>query len=206
MKSSINNANKPPKFDQWKIMFIDGIKVSIVNIIYLIPVILIAIVFLAINPLNIVPIIKIIEYYPNNVFSMLNDMLWYLKTGFVVLMLLYTYMIIIYPFINIAVAYMAYNDSKLKTAFKFREILHKISTIGWKNFTLWYIVIKILFLTISYAGSFILFYAAVILRNGFGIHITPIMPILTFLIIAPYLSMYFVRSVALFYMSGEKIS
>ena len=42
-----------------------------------------------------------------------------------------------------AMAHMANNDSKLLTAFRFRDIIDKISILGWRNIIIWYIVTEL---------------------------------------------------------------
>jgi hypothetical protein len=49
-----------------------------------------------------------------------------------------------------AIAYMADNDSNLGAAFRFLEILNKISSNGGIEFILWYIVTGIVFFNDSY--------------------------------------------------------
>ena len=54
-----------------------------------------------------------------------------------------------------AIAHMANNDSKLGSAFNFRDILNKISTNGWINLIIWYIVTGIIFLVLFIIGIFV---------------------------------------------------
>ena len=71
VKSSINNNFKPPEFNNWKNMFIDGVKFFLIEIVYFIPVILIITAFLALYPSNIAITIKFIEYNPESVKNLL---------------------------------------------------------------------------------------------------------------------------------------
>lgn len=202
VKSSLDYGVKLPKFAPWLNLFIKGIKVSIVTIVYLIPVILLIVVFVILCPSNVgVNPLIIIAYNALNFFQMLYDMAIHVQVGIWSIITIF-YAIIAIPFINIAIAHMAYNDSKIGAAFKFREILNKISNIGWKNFILWYIVIEFLFLVISAAATLILTFL------DFFMSIYPlgiaILKFLCIMLIVPFVFMYFARSVALIYMSGDK--
>lgn len=106
------------------------------------------------------------------------------------------YLIIIAPIVAMAIAHMANNDSKLKYAFKFREIIYKIGKIGWGNLIKWYIVNGIILMIISFIIITIL---------PLLIKIDPSMDLfLAFitLILAPYIYLYLSRSIALVYKSG----
>jgi hypothetical protein len=202
VKSSLDYGVKLPKFDPWLNLFVKGIKVSIVTIVYLIPVILLIIVFVTLHPSNVGanPLI-IIAYNALNFFQMLYDMAIHVQVGLWRFITIF-YVILAIPFINIAIAHMAYNDSKIRAAFKFREILNKISNIGWKNFILWYIVIEFLFLVIYGATTIILTFLNLIMSiYPLGISI---LKFLCIMIVVPFVFMYFARAVALIYMSGDK--
>jgi PsbP-like protein len=104
-------------------------------------------------------------------------------------------MIIVIPLALMAVAHMANNDSKLDSAFRFREILDKIRTQGWINLIGWYILTGILALIIVTIGN--------IITTIFNI-INPIIgTVLISLIIIPYLYIYISRSIPLFYISSN---
>ncbi len=111
------------------------------------------------------------------------------------------YFAIIYPILGIIMAHMAYNDCKLVAGFRFREIINKISCIGWKNFFVWYIVIWLLYFAIFLIGTFILAAFVVFIRHYLGIEISSFSNFIFTLIIYPFLLVYFYRVVALFYMS-----
>jgi len=184
IKSSLSNINILPEFNDWVNMLIDGIKVFIVNIIYLIPGILI----IAVAALSILTQIGSISSnlsaYDINI--ILNSI------GIISIAILY--FIVIIPIMYVAIAHMANNDSKLSAAFRFREILTKISTIGWVDLLIWYIITGIIFLVLLFVGSII---TSIIGRLIF----VPLGLILMSLLVTPYIYMYLSRSVALFYMS-----
>jgi len=202
VKSSVDYGVKLPKFAPWINLFIRGIKVSIVTIVFFIPVILLIIFFVILCPSNVgVNPLIIIAYNALNFFQMLYDMAIHVQVGIWSIITIF-YVIIAIPFINIAIAHMAYNDSKIGAAFKFREILNKISSIGWKNFILWYIVIELLFLVIYAAATLILTFL------DFFMSIYPlgivILKFLCIMIVVPFVFMFFARAVALIYISGDK--
>ena len=81
-----------------------------------------------------------------------------------------------------AIAHMA-NDSKLKSAFRFGEIFHKIGNIGWKNLIKWYIINVIILMKISIIAVTI---TTNLLQFNPIISIDLILAILS-LILAPYI-------------------
>ncbi|AEG17323.1 DUF4013 domain-containing protein [Methanobacterium paludis] len=170
IKSSLDGVNEPPEFNAWIEMFVDGIKVSIVSFVYAIPAILIILVF-------------IVSISSSNIS---------LNIGFVALIAI-LYAIIVIPILLMAIANMANNDSKLGSAFRFHELINKISTKGWKNLIIWYIVTGIIYL--------IIFSIGVVVTNIFSLINSIVGIVLVSLILNPYIYMYLSRSVALFYMS-----
>jgi hypothetical protein len=165
-------------------MLIDGIKVSIVGIIYLIPgILVIAIVALLF-------LTEVGSMSPTPSAADLSLMLTIVVLSFIAIL----YVIIIAPIMLMAIAHMANNDSKLGAAFKFREILDKISTNGWINLIIWYVVTGIIFLVLFIIGTFVTNIIGRLVLNVLG-------TILLSLLVLPYLYMYSYRSVALFYMS-----
>jgi hypothetical protein len=108
VKSSINGRIKPPEFNNWNEMFINGIKLSIISIVYFIPVFLIILVYSAVQFVS----------TPSTVINILSGaVIWYLigGTGITVLYswlgiwfyIAVLYMIIILPVMLISIAYMA---------------------------------------------------------------------------------------------------
>jgi hypothetical protein len=186
IKTSLNGVSELPGFNNWIEMFIDGIKVSLVVVVYLLPTILI----MAIATLILLPVLGIIGSYPSA--STLNIILSFLSATLLVLIGI-SYMIIILPINYIAVTHMAKNNSKVGAAFRFHEIIDKIGSIGWGNLIIWYLVIGIIYIIISIVGSMI---------TGIFSILNPIIGIiLSSLFISPYLYMYLNRSIALIYMS-----
>jgi hypothetical protein len=184
IKSSLSGVIELPEFNAWRDMFVDGIKVFIVTFVYLIPAILI-IVFAGLSFGS-----TIINFQ-----SPLSSFDLNILVNVIILALIaILYTIIILPIDSIAIAHMANNDSELSSAFRFYEILDKISTNGWINLIVWYIVTGILFLILLFIGSLV--------TNIIGRITFPIVgTILISLTVMPYLFMFLSRSVALFYMS-----
>ena len=184
IKSSLSGVRELPEFNAWIDMFLDGIKVFIVAFVYLIPAILI-IVFAGLSfGLSIMHFQLPLSYFDLNI--LVNIIILAL------IALLYT--IIILPIDLIAIAHMANNNSELSSAFRFHEILDKISTNGWINLIIWYILTGIIFLILLAIGGLV--------TNIIGRITFPIVgTMLISLTVMPYIFIFLSRSVALFYMS-----
>ncbi len=83
---------------------------------------------------------------------------------------------------SIAIANMALYEGELGAAFKFSEVMDRISAIGWGKYIIWYIVMILI-------GIIAYLVAAGISILTFGIGI-----ILVILVIAPYISVFGARS------------
>lgn len=118
IEASIADISELPNFDEWKNMFIDGLKMFIIVLIYIIPLILIL-------------IVAAITSSSNTMFTV------------VLYLISLLYLICIGPMLAMGLANMAYNNQMSK-AFKFGEIIEKIRNIGWWNFLSWYIVVVVL--------------------------------------------------------------
>ena len=185
VKSSLADITELPEFNAWIDMFITGIKVYVVGIVYLIPVLIIGIFAL----LSFGPSLGNIVLNPSAV-----NMDILLNIGILALIAI-LYAIIIFPILLMAIANMAHNGSKFSTAFKFSAIFNKISNIGLGNLIIWYIVTGIIYLILITMGGFI----SILLDL-----INPIVEhVLTMLIITSYIWIYLSRSVALAYKSGN---
>ncbi|EKF84763.1 hypothetical protein A994_12156 [Methanobacterium formicicum DSM 3637] len=110
-------------------------------------------------------------------------------------MVVLLYFLIVYPILLMALSNMAFYG-KLESAFEFRQIINKISSIGWKNFILWYIVTGIICLIIIFIGALIEALFVLIQLKIVGV-------LLVSLIVIPYLIIYLFRSTALFYLSDD---
>ncbi len=188
IQSSLAGMDELPKFNNWKEMFINGIKVFITFIVYMIPAILI----IAYGALSFGPdlIGLILNPSSNPSAADLNTLLNTLAIFSVASL----YILIVYPLFAMALANMASNDSKLGAAFRIGEIFSKIGSIGWLNLIIWYIITGIILIILILAGTSI--------TNPISKLTLPIVgPVLLSLIVMPYAYMYFYRSIALIYKS-----
>ena len=192
IKLSLSGLATLPKFDEWSEMFTDGVKVFIVGIVYSIPAILIILIFNVLSS-------------PSSVIGILSGALFGDPIGVTIMafvdgavpgiLFAILYMIIVIPIALMAVAHMANNNSKLNSAFRFHEILNKISTKGWISLVGWYILTGILALIIFTIGNIITNISSII---------DPIVGlVLGSFIIIPYLYIYLSRSTALFYIGSN---
>jgi len=178
IKSSLTNVNVLPEFNGLVKIFTNGFKVLIASIIYLIPVFLLGLVGLFSG------LIKIQAHYPYYMVS--GILFWFIA--------LYTILVI--PVIAVAITNMARNESKLRYAFRFREILEKISAIGWGNLIKWYVVIGILYWIIG-AIILVIYYLLSLINPFFA-------GIIESLILVPYRYIFVARSVGLIYMQDNE--
>ncbi|KAF5071938.1 DUF4013 domain-containing protein [Methanobacterium aggregans] len=198
IKTSLLGIVELPAFDDWVNMFLVGLKVLVVGIVYLIPVILFIIFSAVSSPstftltygstgLTVVGIfLEVLESVIIQGIGNLAPILFNISMTTIWGSITIVYMILIIPTIAIAIANMANNNSKISAAFKFHEIINKISNIGWENLIIWYIITGILYLIL------------LALSNIF-----PIGQGLMLLIVIPCFYMYLARSVALLYTSNK---
>lgn len=193
IKLSLVGVTELPEFNDWADMFISGIKVFIVGIVYailgLIIMALAPILFALVLGVILPPLPETSDFYPGVL--LLAGMLG-LIVVLCMIVVIFIYMIIVFPIGAMSLANMAYNDSKLTAAFRFREIFGKIRSIGWGNFIVGYLLIGILFLVITIIGA--------IIAGIFSLIHLVVGLVLISLIIIPYLEMYLARSIALVYM------
>lgn len=174
IKTSFKGSDELPDFDNWKSMYLNGIKLILTVIIYFLPIIILV---LILNPSQIFSLF-------NTNFSLYN--LWSMLLGSIVQIIIFIAIGVI-EFVGIA--NMALYDGEISAAFRFREIINRISMIGWKKYLIFYLIIWILgFLTfiISILMLFILI----------GIIIIP-------LLIIPYFMTLNARFLALIFASSE---
>ncbi len=174
IKTSFKGSDELPDFDNWKSMYLNGIKLILTVIIYFLPILVFV---LILNPSQIFSLF-------NTNFSLYN--LWSMLLGSIVQIIIFIAIGVI-EFVGIA--NMALYDGEISAAFRFREIINRISMIGWKKYLIFYLIIWILgFLTfiISILMLFILI----------GIIIIP-------LLIIPYFMTLNARFLALIFASSE---
>ncbi len=179
LKSSIAGFNELPDFDMLGEMFIDGLKVFIVTLVYL----LIPIIVIIIGGWASIASVSITGMADPTIFIAL---LGGISLIGVVLAIVFGLMA------TIAIANMALNDSELGAAFRFSEILEQISMIGWRKYIVWYIVMII----IGFVGGIITSLLSQIPLIGM---------IIAIVLIYPYLYMFYARSIALLFASNVEM-
>ncbi|MBC7118022.1 MAG: DUF4013 domain-containing protein [Methanobacteriaceae archaeon] len=174
LRTTIAGFDELPEFDKIWGMFIDGLKVSSVAIVYMIIPWLI---------MNIGPFIA----HSNPTASSITRLL-----GIIIA-------IIFGLLLTIAIAHMAAND-RFKAAFRFREILDVISEIGWGKYILWYIIVAIIVWIISFILNFIITLGYIGLNIATGPLLAYIIANLLYAIfIRSYLSLFYLRALGLLY-------
>lgn len=129
IKSTLAGIDEVPEFDELGELFIDGIKIFIVSIVYMIVPLIIY--FVALLPL----------FFTSDPSSMMSG----LMSGLTIVILLIDiivaiiFALVLYP----AIVNMALYDSEIGAAFRFSEILDRIKAIGWGDYILWIIAIII---------------------------------------------------------------
>lgn len=174
IKTSFKGSDELPDFDNWKSMYLNGIKLILTVIIYFLPIIILV---LILNPSQIFSLF-------NTNFSLYN--LWSMFLGSIGQIIIF---IVIGVMEYVGIANMALYDGEISAAFRFREIIDRIAMIGWKKYLISYLIIWILgFLTfiISILMLFILI----------GLIIIP-------LLIIPYFMTLNARFLALIFASSE---
>lgn len=172
IKATLAGVDELPDFDEIGDMFVDGLKIFVVAIVYAIPVYIIALI------LNL--IIGASMNVTSTTTSLDPTMFWGLIAGNIVFLIV---ALIIGLVEVIAIANMAYNDGELGAAFRFSDIMNIIATIGWGKYIATYIVIAI----IGAIGFFIGMLTMFIL---IGFLLLP-------LVIAPYIAMFGSRAIGL---------
>lgn len=183
LKSNLAGISELPNFDDVGELFIEGLKLFIVGIIYSIPVWIIAAGLGAGQ--NVIM----------NAGMLSGAALYALILGYII----YVILAIIIGFIEIiAVANLAYNDGEFSAAFRFTEILGHISQIGWADYIIWYIVVVLVSLIIGLIAVAITFALAITI---IGIILIPVL----FILVISYISLFYARSLSLLFLSQEKI-
>ncbi|MCE5214609.1 MAG: DUF4013 domain-containing protein [Methanobacterium sp.] len=202
LEFSIAGINELPNFDKWGELFINGIKYFLVGFIYFIP----AIIIMVISVLALLASLAPYMADPNLLNSMTDPSVLLSNVaveGIIGIFIALLYILIIFPVLAIALAHLAYTG-EFKAAFRLKEILAKMSSIGWGNMLVWYIILVVMFLIISIVGGFIIDFISFLLGMGSVSTGRIINSILSSLILYPYLFIYIQRSIALAYISGDK--
>jgi len=179
MESSMAGFDELPKFNDWFNIIINGIKVFIVDVAYAIPLFFI----LLLGGLSLG-------------FSVLNMEATNTSAFFEILIIIaFLYVVVAFPLYLLSLANMAFYDD-LGSAFRFREILDKISNLGWDKFIIWYIVTVVICLILIVLGALVLAFSILIQVEVIGV-------LLISLIVIPFIIIYTFRSTALLYLSED---
>ena len=176
IKATFAGIDETPDFDEIGELFIDGLKIFVVSLIYSIPIIIVGLIISLIFSYN----FTIYSFTTPDIYSLLGAYAIYIIVAFIIGIIEI-----------IAIANMALYD-ELGAAFKFGEVMDRISMIGWGNYLIWYIIMVLLggvAYAIAFGISFITF--------GIGI-------IVGILLIYPYFAMFGARSLALIFVSSEE--
>lgn len=207
IKTSLDNENKLPEFNNWKNLLVDGVKVFLTFIVYLIlpPFVIFLIILLLMGGisslgLDISSLIGGLGPYSLNFFSTgvlsgvenLFILAYNILNQFVIVLLIE--FLIILPLFLVAIANMAY-EREFAAAFRLREIIEIIEDIGWANLLRWYITTGVIFLLIFGVGILI----SLLFSVSIGSVLYWILSLILALILLPYAQIYYVRAVALFY-------
>jgi MFS family permease len=173
IKESIEGHQEPPEFNNWAEMFINGFKLGLTELIYLI----LPILFIF---AGLIPIIQ----------SMLNHSIPSFGTGSLILLIIGMALFIIYAFISpIIQANLAYKG--FKSAFNIPDILRRISTYGKGKYFLAILLMMMIGLAIGVLSGIIQFVLDMII---------PLLgQFITILIFTPFIVLFRSRVVALVY-------
>lgn len=177
IKATLAGVDELPDFDEIGEMFVDGLKIFVVAIVYAIPVWIISWIFGSIMGTGM---------YTTTAVSLDPTMFWALLIGNLVTIII---AVIIGLIEIVAIVNMAYYDGELGAAFRFSEILDRIANVGWGKYIATYIIVAL----IAFVGFLIGILTFFIL---IGIILLP-------LVIAPYIIMFSSRAIAQLFAYSE---
>jgi hypothetical protein len=178
IKATFAGIDELPDFDEVGELFIDGIKIFIVGLIYAIPVFIIAAIIGALISFGNQSALSTGDFTGFQFFTIITGYTIYFIVAIIIGLVEY-----------MAIANIALYEGELGAAFKFSEVLNRISMIGWGKYIGWYIIMVLLALV---AGAISVLTMIIII----GFILAPI-------IIFPYFSMFGARSLALLFASSE---
>lgn len=194
IKANFVGIDELPKYDKLGDMFLDGLKVFVVSLVYAIPLLIISYIIsvimgniaFTIGQFTGFNIFSIVIAYITNYLSIFAS-----HPGLTAAYIVYMIVSIIISLIAyIAIANMAFYDGNLCAAFKFNEIFERISQIGLGKYIIWYIVMLLLALVTGVIAGL-----TFIIIIGF---------VLVPLVIAPYFAILAARSLSLLFASSEE--
>ncbi len=179
IKATFAGIDELPDFDNLGEMFVDGLKVFVVGVVYAIPLIIISAIISAIFGIHYNSAINAGTFTGFNVFALATAYLIYAIIGIIIGLIEY-----------MAIANMALYEGDLGAAFKFDEVLDRIARVGWGKYLIWYVVMVVIGLIAAVISGLLV---VIII----GIIIAP-------LIIAPFFGMFAARSLALIFATSEE--
>jgi hypothetical protein len=186
IKASLAGVEGLPDYEEWGEMLLDGIKLFLVYIIYMLPAIIIAIysiMMFAIALHSLTYLNPATTINPTIIYGLIGGNVA-LGIGFAIV-----YSLIVHPIMAVGIGNMAFYNGDLGSAFKLGDIFSTISKIGWVDLIIWYVAIIIVGLTIFVVGTLI----AMVPLLGW-LFIT--------LLVYPYLYLFFGRALAWLYSSA----
>ena len=190
---------------EWSKNIIDGLKVFVIEIVYLIiPFIITFITAYFTGALNY--LIQIVSYaiIHGTAATIPQSLLLNALSSFMIVILVGIILFIIFYLLSIiAVARLAENDS-LVAALNMKDTFNKIGEIGWGNYIIWFILF--IAICIGIAIILIIVFSILIFIIGMvaGIVIASIIiSMLTNLLFSPYITMFSSRAVGLLYNESE---
>ncbi|MDD3753405.1 MAG: DUF4013 domain-containing protein [Methanobacterium sp.] len=135
MKGTLAGLDDLPDFDEVGELFIDGLKLLVVGIVYAIPIWIISAILGAI--IGLLSPASTVTYMDTTSTALFATMIASYAAVFVAA-------IIVGLIEIVAILNMAYYDGDLGAAFRFSDILNYISTIGWGKYIITYIVIALI--------------------------------------------------------------
>ncbi len=196
-----------PDFTDWSTMFLDGLKVFLVEVLYLLPAILVAI-FLLISSAGYLAAegfelnALLLSLAQSKILELILNVIIILTQTHLPPEYLYglVYLLVISPLFFLALGLMANYDGELRAAFRFREIFNDIAGIGWIKLITWYLVTGLVVLLTIVVLIVLLSYILSVV--GLDIFYT-VADVLYYVILA-YFYLFLARSLALIYISGQK--
>jgi hypothetical protein len=174
LKATLAGSDELPEFDDWGGMVVDSLKLIVVSIVYFIIPAAIAFIGVWASIGSMIAMQNVGVVSPMAFVGLLSGAVIIAAIIGIIIALVY-YM---------AIVNMAYNDSEIGAAFRFSEIMDLISAIGWADYIIWYIVMIVVGVVVGIIASIL--------------GIIPIIGwIIILLIVYPYASMLYARSLGL---------
>ena len=188
IKASLVGVEELPSFDEWGEMFVDGIKLFLVCMIYSLPAIIIG-VFSIISLWSSIWSLSYVTQMSGNTITPEMVVSLFGGTALVGFVVAGIYVLIIYPILAVAIGNMAYYNGELSAAFRFGEIFSIISLIGWVDLIIWYILMIIIGIALGFIASIL----SIIPLLGW---------IILIFIVYPYFYLFYARAIAWLYSSA----